>query len=85
MIASRTARQLGWLAIHPEDQRALRLPDMDRLIADRLVHNDNAGDWRLTPRGRRELSRYRCDLRTRLSTALAQVAAMRTASQQLST
>ena len=85
MITSRTAKHLGWLQLNPEHQRSLRLADMDRLIEHRLVHNDAAGDWRLTPRGRRELSRYRCDLRDRLSTTLARLAAMRAASQHLST
>ena len=85
MISQRTAKHLGWLQLNPEHQRSLRLADMDRLIEHRLVHNDADGDWRLTPRGRRALSRYRCELRTRLSTALAQVAAMKAASQHLST
>lgn len=85
MIAASTAKHLGWLAVNPEHQRALRLTDLDRLIADRLVHNDDRGDWRLTSRGRRELSRYRCKLRTDLSTALNRLAAARAGSQQLST
>ena len=35
MIASRTARQLGWLAIDPEHQRALRLSAVFMMVASR--------------------------------------------------
>ncbi len=85
MISRRTAKHLAWLHVDPELQVALRMPDLDALISDRLVRNDVRGDWRLTQRGRRELSRYRCDLRDRLSTALARAAAVASASQHLST
>ena len=85
MISRKTAKHLGWLQVDPEHQVGLRMHHLDALMTDRLIHNDNAGDWRLTQRGRRELSRYRCDLRDRLTAALARAAAVRSPSQHLST